>query len=104
MSSQELQNLSESFLLTRQPASRANAILCFCLAIALIVSAVLMPIDSHAQDLDDIDWTLVGTADWQPRDSQAEYVHAGRLWIAGGHAQPLSSEVWSLALPKDWQP
>jgi hypothetical protein len=105
MSSQEPQNLSESFLLTRQPASRSHTILCFCLAIALIVSAVLMPIDSHAQDLKDIDWTLVGTADWQPRDSQAEYAHAGRLWIAGGWFDSNSApprDVWSSVDGVQW--
>lgn len=50
------------------------------------------------------DWVLEGSAPWQARDSQAEWVFRDRLWIAGGHARPLSSEVWSLSLPADWKP
>ncbi len=30
------------------------------------------------------DWTLESVAPWQPRDSQAEYVFDGKLWVMGG--------------------
>lgn len=30
------------------------------------------------------DWVLEGVAEWQPRDSHAEWVFGGRMWIGGG--------------------
>jgi hypothetical protein len=30
------------------------------------------------------DWILEGTAAWQARDSQAEWVFKGQMWIGGG--------------------
>lgn len=51
-----------------------------------------------AQDPATVDWKLEGNAAWQPRDSQAEYVHGGRLWIAGGWFDSDSApprDVWS---------
>lgn len=53
------------------------------------------------------DWERV-TADagWQPRDSQGEAVHRGRLWILGGwfnsHEAP-PRDVWSSADGRSWE-
>ncbi|TVQ02594.1 MAG: galactose oxidase [Planctomycetaceae bacterium] len=52
-----------------------------------------------------IDWKLEATAAWQPRDSQAEFVHDGRLWIGGGWFDSFSApprDVWSSADGRSW--
>ncbi|WP_395743786.1 galactose oxidase [Prosthecobacter sp.] len=52
------------------------------------------------------DWILEFTAPWQPRDSQAEWVFKGQLWIAGGWFQSFEDpprDVWSSANGRDWK-
>ena len=51
------------------------------------------------------DWVLEGSAPWQARDSQAEWVFRDRLWIGGGwfgsyEAPP--RDVWSSTDGKTW--
>jgi hypothetical protein len=51
------------------------------------------------------DWVLEGSAPWQARDSQAEWVFRDRLWIGGGwfgsyEAPP--RDVWSSADGVNW--
>lgn len=51
------------------------------------------------------DWVLEGTADWQARDSQAEWVFNDRLWIGGGWFQSYEApprDVWSSPDGKTW--
>ena len=52
------------------------------------------------------DWVLVGSAAWQARDSQAEWVFQDRLWIGGGWFQSYEApprDVWSSADGRDWK-
>ncbi len=53
-------------------------------AIAALLLTLFNTCSLPAQEPAAIDWKLETTAPWQPRDSQAEYVLADRLWIAGG--------------------
>ena len=51
-------------------------------------------------------WVLEGRADWQARDSQAEYVFRDRLWIMGGWFQSYAApprDVWSSADGRQWK-
>jgi hypothetical protein len=68
------------------------------LAAASILLLGLAPLIGLSQTQQTIDWKLQAVANWQPRDSQAEYVHAGRMWIAGGWFDSQSApprDVWS---------
>lgn len=49
--------------------------------VRILVLALLVPAFLSAQEPD---WKLESVAPWQPRDSQAEYAFADRLWILGG--------------------
>ena len=83
------------------------ATLCSLVIGAMLVSVKLGPTAIvSAADPPRFDWNLEGTAAWQPRDSQAEYVHQGRLWIAGGWFDSYSApprDVWSSADGQSWQ-
>ena len=46
---------------------------------ALLTTLLLAPLRA-----DEPDWVLEGTAAWQARDSQAEWVFKDQLWIGGG--------------------
>ncbi len=62
----------------------------------LIASAV------HAAEPD---WVLEGSAAWQARDSQAEWVFQDQLWIGGGWFQSYEApprDVWSSADGRKW--
>ena len=51
------------------------------------------------------DWVLEGTAAWQARDSQAEWVFKDRLWIGGGWFQSFEEpprDVWASGDGKSW--
>jgi hypothetical protein len=52
------------------------------------------------------DWVRVTEkAPWQPRDSQAEYVHDGHLWILGGwisYKKPNLLDVWKSPDGRTW--
>jgi hypothetical protein len=51
------------------------------------------------------DWKLEGTAAWQARDSQAEWVFKDQLWIGGGWFQSYAEpprDVWATADGKAW--
>ena len=51
------------------------------------------------------DWVQEGTAAWQARDSQAEWVFKDRLWIGGGWFQSYAEpprDVWASADGKAW--
>ncbi|MGD7706655.1 Kelch repeat-containing protein [Microlunatus sp. Y2014] len=53
-----------------------------------------------------LDWELITTAPWRPRDSHGDVVHDGRLWVLGGwHAadEPNGRDVWSSADGRDWE-
>ncbi|MCX6910085.1 MAG: hypothetical protein NTY01_18860 [Verrucomicrobia bacterium] len=66
------------------------------IAAILICSASAV---SHAQ-VNTPDWTLEGSAAWQARDSQGEFVFRDRLWIMGGWFNSTSApprDVWSSA-------
>lgn len=65
----------------------------------LLCSSAITPLAAEP------DWVLEGTAPWQPRDSQAEWVHADRLWIGGGWFNSNSApprDVWSSADGRSW--
>ncbi|MFH1566818.1 MAG: Ig domain-containing protein, partial [Gemmatimonadota bacterium] len=48
---------------------------------------------------DGAQWHRLDTAHvWSPRHELSVYVHAGRLWVAGGNAWPLQNDVWSLRI------
>ena len=75
---------------------------------AIALNAVLLlPMHSlHGDEPAGIDWKLQGTANWQPRDSQAEYVHGGKMWIAGGWFDSSSApprDVWSSTDGVQWK-
>lgn len=59
----------------------------------------------YAQELRH-DWVKVtAAAGWQPRDSQGETVHGGRLWIFGGWFNSYEApprDVWSSENGRDW--
>lgn len=51
------------------------------------------------------DWRLEGTAAWQARDSQAEWVFKEKLWIGGGWFQSYAEpprDIWAAADGKAW--
>jgi len=52
------------------------------------------------------DWVQVTpAAEWCPRDSQAEYVHDGQLWLVGGWVsakEPNLLDVWKSADGRNW--
>lgn len=51
------------------------------------------------------DWVLEGTAAWQARDSQAEWVFKDQLWIGGGWFQSYAEpprDVWASGDGKTW--
>ncbi|HEY9462005.1 MAG TPA: hypothetical protein VIR54_02890 [Vicinamibacterales bacterium] len=52
------------------------------------------------------DWIRVtDQAPWQARDSQAEYVHDGHMWILGGwisYKQPNLLDVWKSTDGRNW--
>jgi hypothetical protein len=51
------------------------------------------------------DWVLEGTAPWQARDSQAEWVFRDQLWIGGGWFQSFEApprDLWSSPDGKSW--
>lgn len=51
-------------------------------------------------------WVLEGTADWQPRDSQAEFAFNDQLWIMGGWFDSFEApprDVWSSGDGKSWK-
>ena len=53
-----------------------------------------------------IDWVLEGVAPWNPRDSQAEFAFADRLWIVGGWFDSFQApprDVWSSGDGKTWE-
>jgi len=50
-------------------------------------------------------WVLEGMAPWQPRDSQGEFVHQGRLFILGGWFNSFEApprDVWASANGRNW--
>lgn len=52
------------------------------------------------------DWVLEGKAEWQPRDSQAEFVHRDRLVIVGGWFQSFEApprDSWETTDGKRWK-
>lgn len=52
------------------------------------------------------DWVFEGTAAWQPRDSQTEFVFGERMWIAGGWFDSYSApprDVWSSPDGRTWE-
>jgi hypothetical protein len=52
------------------------------------------------------DWALEGTAPWQARDSQAEWVFKDQLWIGGGWFQSYAEpprDVWASDDGKEWK-
>jgi hypothetical protein len=52
------------------------------------------------------DWKFEGTAAWQPRDSQAEWVFRDRLWIGGGWFQSYEApprDVWVSDDGRNWR-
>lgn len=54
----------------------------------------------------DPDWKLEGKAGWQARDSQAEFVFRGKLWVMGGWFQSFEApprDVWSSLDGREWQ-
>ncbi|WP_073067055.1 Kelch repeat-containing protein [Fodinibius roseus] len=55
----------------------------------------------------EIDWIQVTEqAEWQPRDSAAEYAHDGKLWILGGWFTPQDSnprDIWSSTDGSSWE-
>src|SRR4029453_17204348 len=83
-----------------------------------IVSAALLPLclffatgafleHTRAADIrKGPDWVRVTEkAPWQPRDSQAEYVHDGHLWILGGWIsgqKPNLLDVWKSSDGRNW--
>ncbi len=67
---------------------------------------VLLVAGGLANGASAVDWVRVTEqAGWQPRDSQGELVHDGRLWIFGGwfssYAAP-PRDVWSSPDGKTW--
>lgn len=51
------------------------------------------------------DWVLEGSAPWQARDSQVEFVLNDQLWIGGGWFQSFEApprDVWSSTNGKTW--
>jgi hypothetical protein len=57
-------------------------------------------------DRDGPDWNKAGEAAWRQRDSQAETVFAGRMWIFGGWFNSFEApprDVWSSADGKQWE-
>ncbi|MBX3451690.1 MAG: galactose oxidase [Planctomycetaceae bacterium] len=71
-------------------------------ATIVVVSAVFSSSPAIASD-----WELVTPkAEWQARDSSAEMVHAGQMWIMGGWFDSFSeppSDVWKSADGKNWE-
>jgi len=64
---------------------------------------ILLP-DVAAQEAA-FDWQKVSDAPWQARDSQAEYVFGGRMWVAGGWFNSQSApprDVWSSSNGVQW--
>jgi hypothetical protein len=53
----------------------------------LLLLAALSLASAYAQETTAPDWVLEGTAPWQARDSQAEWVFKDQLWIGGGWFQ-----------------
>jgi len=52
------------------------------------------------------DWVLEGSAPWQARDSQVEFVLSDQLWIGGGWFQSFEApprDVWSSADGQTWK-
>jgi len=71
-----------------------------CASIAIAVAATRSPAAPAP------DWVrLTDRAGWQPRDSQGELVHEGRLWIFGGwfnsHEAP-PRDVWNSTDGRTW--
>jgi hypothetical protein len=75
----------------------------FLLALAVAVGFAA----SSAADDRKLVWALVTeNAGWQPRDSQGELVHNGRLWILGGWFNSYEApprDVWSSADGSQWK-
>ena len=84
------------------------------LATLLLLQATIMGLLAHSSlirmtlpdDPPPAEWILEGKAPWQARDSQAEFVFRGRLWIMGGWFNSQSApprDVWSSDNGKDWK-
>lgn len=71
--------------------------------VALLSCLSILPTAASAEEPD---WVFEGTAVWQARDSQAEWVFRDHLWIGGGWLDSFSApprDVWTSADGKDWK-
>jgi hypothetical protein len=74
-----------------------------CLNIFAIGFLFLIPYSVKGQS---IDWQRQGNAPWEPRDSQAEYAFAGKMWIAGGWKSSFEApprDVWASEDGRNWE-
>jgi len=79
-----------------------------CRTLTLLTALLLAPLAAlHAAETPPRpDWVLEGTAPWQARDSQAEWVFKDQLWIGGGWFQSHEApprDVWASADGKTWK-
>ena len=66
---------------------------------------LLLSVFIHSVAAAEPDWMLEGTAPWQARDSQVEWVFEDQLWIGGGWFQSFEEpprDVWASSDGKAW--
>lgn len=72
----------------------------------VLASAMVAAAAASAAAPAGVDWVLEGSAAWQPRDSQAEWVFKDRMWISGGwftsHEAP-PRDVWASPDGRAWE-
>lgn len=71
------------------------------ISVFLLASNIAFANDNSAPD-----WVLEGKAQWQARDSQAEYAFRDQLWIMGGWFQSFEApprDVWASADGREWK-
>jgi len=73
--------------------------------LSLLLATSAIAVTTYAQQPAS-DWVKVGTAPWQPRDSQGELVYKNQLWILGGWFGSFEApprDVWASPDGKSWK-